>query len=92
MQGLLGRQLHLLLRCYASAHLAAVYAVYVGGLPGFGAVLQPEAAEPALRVAGLWQPRVALAMLPTLGLLLLVRGLMHMDSSGWHFWFGLNVG
>ncbi len=72
LQGVLGRPLHLLLRAYTSLHLVAVYSAYVGGLPGFGEALQPEGAETALRAVGLWRPRVALGMLPLLGLLLLV--------------------
>ena len=80
-QAALGRPRHRLLRCYATLHLAAVYAAYVGGLPGFGAALQPAGAEAALRTLGLWAPRVAPGMLPLLGLLLLVRG--RGEGSSW---------
>lgn len=70
---MLGRPLHRLLRAYASLHLAAAYAAYVGGLPGFGAALQPEGqVEHVLRLLGLWHPRVAAGMLPVLGILVLV--------------------
>ena len=66
------RPVHGILRSYTSLHLLAVYAAYVGSLPGFGEALQPASAEPALRAVGLWHPRVVLGMLPLLGLLLLV--------------------
>ncbi len=68
----MARPVHRVLRSYTSLHLLAVYVAYVGGLPGFGEGLQPGSAEPALRAVGLWHPRVALGMLPLLGLLLLV--------------------
>lgn len=70
-EGVLGRQRHLLLRGYASAHLAAVFATYVGGLPGTGGALQPAELQQPLSIVGLWDPTVAVGMLPVLALLLL---------------------
>jgi hypothetical protein len=63
---------HRLLRQYTAALLLACYVACVGGLPGFGGVLQPAGAEGALRALGLWRPAVP-DMLRLLGLLLLVR-------------------
>jgi hypothetical protein len=57
-----------------SLHLAALYAAYVGGLPGFDAVLQPPDRQQLLSLVGVWQPSVTAGMLPVLGLLLLVSG------------------
>lgn len=70
-EAVLGRQRHLLLRGYASVHLAAVFAAYVGGLPGMGGALQPAELQQPLSIVGLWDPTVAVGMMPTLGLLLL---------------------
>lgn len=65
--------MHRVLRGYASLHLAATYAAYVGGLDGLPATVQPEGWEGWLSVLGLWHPRVVPGMLPLLALLLLVR-------------------
>ncbi|GAB4823805.1 hypothetical protein N2152v2_010851 [Parachlorella kessleri] len=75
------RPVHRVLRSYTSLHLLAVYVAYVGGLPGFGEGLQPGSAEPALRAVGLWHPRVALGMLPLLGLLLLATLHAHIGRA-----------
>ena len=63
----------MLSRTACSLHLVAVYTFYVGGLPGFGAALQPAAGQKLLEALGLFQPSVAAGMVPLLGLLLLVR-------------------
>lgn len=63
---------HWLLRIFCSLHLLAVYAAFVGGLPGFRAILQPEQQKQLLFAIGLWHPSVAAGMLPLLALLLLV--------------------
>ncbi len=73
-------QQHCVLRGYASAHLAALYAAAVGALPGMGPWLQPESARPLLQALGLWHPSVSAALLPVLGLLVLVRSLARADG------------
>lgn len=62
-----------MLRSYCSMHMAALYVAYVGGLQGFGSLLQPKEWQALLTAVGAWQPAAAATMLPVLALLLLVR-------------------
>ena len=63
---------HRLLRVYATLHLAALYLASAAALPGLSPWLQPQRAQPLLQALGLWEPSIVAAMLPVLGLLVLV--------------------
>jgi hypothetical protein len=63
---------YLVLRAYASLHLAATYVLLVAHLPGLGHYLESEAAQHVLQLLGLWQPSVHKGILPILAILLLV--------------------
>lgn len=69
---------HLVLRAYASLHLAATYILLVAHLPGLSHYLEPGVAQKTLQILGLWHPGVRKGILPILGVLLLVT-----PSSDW---------
>ena len=64
---------YLVLRAYASLHLAATYVLLVAHLPGLGHWLEPKDATAVLRLLGLLEPSVHKGILPILAILLLVR-------------------
>ena len=64
---------HVLLRTYATLHVAAMYLAAVAALPGLGDRLRGSLPEPALAALGLWDPPApGRSIAPALGLLLLV--------------------
>ena len=63
---------HILLRLYASLHLALMYVASVSLLPAMGSPLGSLVPEPVLDTLGLLHPSTTKSMLPVLSLLLLV--------------------
>jgi hypothetical protein len=72
---------HLLLRVYATLHVAAMYLAAVAALPGLGDRLRRSCPEAALRALGLWEPpSPGRSIAPALSLLLLAcnSSLLHL--------------
>lgn len=70
-QAFLGCPQHMVVRGYASAHVALLYAALLIGMPGLDGLL-PEGWRPWLQALGLWRVSVVNAVLPLTALVLVV--------------------